>query len=218
MEHLVRDNLVDVLLIAGDLFDHARVPDDLVTATFERLALLDAEVLLLPGNHDAHDETAVYRRHRNTIDAAGVKFFDTDGGDVIDVADNALRVWSKSMTEHTPEFSPLYGVPDHPGDRWFVVAGHGHFAPAGTEDHRSSRITVEHINATRADYVALGHWHVTTDLSTRGATTPAWYCGAPLFGHGAGNLLLVDFIPGEPVNVAPVHVLDHPAASCASGE
>lgn len=220
---LVREHKVDVMLIAGDLFDHGRVCDTLVESTFEMLASIDADVVLLPGNHDVYDDTALYRRHRSTIDRAGVRLFDTLSGDTHDVANDALRIWARSMQDHSPNFAPLSGVPDHPGDRWFIVAGHGHFAPDQSEDHRSSRITVEHIDATGADYVALGHWHVTTDLATRGTTTPAWYCGAPLFGYGAGRVLLVDFVPGTSdapdapdatVRVTPIDIINHAAATC----
>ena len=214
--HLVREHQVDVVIIAGDLFDHGRVSAELVESTFERLAAITADVVLLPGNHDVHDDTALYRRHRRTIDAAGVRFFDSIAGDAHDVAGGSLRIWARSMEDHSPNYVPLAGVPDHPGDRWYIVAGHGHFAPDGSDEHRSSRITVDHIDATGADYVALGHWHVTTDLATRGATTPAWYCGAPTFGYGAGRVLLVDFAPGQSVNVQPIEILDHPAASCGA--
>ena len=71
-------------------------------------------------------------------------------------------------------------------------------------------------NGTDADYVALGHWHVNTDLSTRGVTKPAWYSGAPMFGYGAGRMLLVDLVPGEAPLVRSLDVLDHPASRCAT--
>ncbi len=215
IEHLVDEHAVDVVLIAGDLFDHGRVSDTLVLSTFAKLAALNAEVVLLPGNHDVHDDdTALYRRHRSVIDRAGVRFFDALSGDTHDVADDAMRIWARSMEDHSPNFAPLTGAPEHPGDRWFIVAGHGHFAPDQRDDHRSSRITIEHIDDTGADYVALGHWHVTTDLGTRGTSTPAWYCGAPLFGYGAGRMLLIDFEHEQSVHVQPIEILDHPAATC----
>ena len=97
------------------------------------------------------------------------------------------------MDDHAPHFEPLAAVPPHPGDRWLVAAAHGHFVPdEGADRHRSSRIGVADVEATGADYVALGHWHVTTDLAENGVATPAWYSGAPMFGFGAGNMLLVD--------------------------
>ncbi|CAB4759233.1 unannotated protein [freshwater metagenome] len=47
-------------------------------------------------------------------------------------------------------------------------------------------------------------------------TTPAWYSGAPMFGYGAGRMLLVDLVPGEVPLVRPLDVLDHPASRCAA--
>lgn len=213
MEHLAKEHEVDLVLVAGDLFDHARVSEAHVEETFARLAALPAEVALLPGNHDVFDETALYRRHRDHVDAAKVHFFDDPEGTTYDLFGGALRLWARAMEEHAPHYEPLTGAPAHPGDRWYVVGGHGHFSPAGAEG-RSSPITPTDIDATGADYVALGHWHVMTDLSTRGVQTPAWYPGAPLFGFGAGHMLLVDLVPDQGVTVTPVPVLDHPASRC----
>lgn len=215
MAHLVDEHQIDVLLIAGDLFDHGRVSDAFVTDVFKRLTQIRADVVLLPGNHDQHDDRAIYRRHRSVIDASGVFFFDAIGGAAHDVANGALRIWARSMHDHSPEFSPLCGVPAHPGDRWFIAAAHGHFVLDENDDaHRSSRILLGDVECVDADYIALGHWHVTTDLAERGATRPAWYCGAPMFGWGAKHMLLVDFAPDEPTRVTPIDVLNHPASSC----
>ena len=117
MVELVRDHAVDVLLIVGDLFDHARVSESLVARTFDRLADADADVVLLPGNHDQYDHTAVCKRQRRAITEARVHFFDDHDGTVVDVADGALRLWARAMEEHTPSFLPLDGAPAHPGDR-----------------------------------------------------------------------------------------------------
>ena len=43
---------VDVLLIAGDLFDHNRVPDETIAFAQEQLRRLQRPVVILPGNHD----------------------------------------------------------------------------------------------------------------------------------------------------------------------
>ena len=212
--HLVEEHDVDVVIVAGDLFDHARVSSQLVFDTFDRLGEIRADVALLPGNHDVFDETALYRRHRDALAASGVYFFDDPNGSAFDLAGGALRIWARAMEDHYPGYQPLRYPPAHPGDRWFVVAGHGHFTPDAEDNYRSSPITVADIDATGADYVALGHWHVTTDLMARGASTPAWYPGASLFGHGAGQMLLVDLAPDEPVRVRTLSVLDHPASMC----
>ena len=214
IRHVVDEHAVDVVLIVGDLFDHARVSDQLVFDTFDALAKVDAEIALLPGNHDVYDLSALARRHRDPIDRSGVRFFDHPHGTVHDLADGALRVWARAMEDHSPQNTPLADAPAHPGDRWYVAAAHGHFVDNASEDHRSSRITPADIDSVGADYVALGHWHLTTDLAERGVRTPAWYCGSPLFGYGAGRMLLIDLVPGEAPRVQPVPVLDHPATRC----
>ena len=217
MAHLVAEHAVDVLLIVGDLFEHARVSDQLVASTFAGLAGINAEVALLPGNHDVYDETTVYRRQRADVDASGVRFYDDPDGQAYDFADGAVRIWARAMDDHSPRFAPLGAVPPHPRDRWFVAAAHGHFVTSMADDaHRSSRVTIDDIDATGADYVALGHWHLMTDLSHSGVATPAWYSGAPMFGYGAGRMLLVDLVPGEGPRVQPVDVLDHPATTCTT--
>ena len=43
---------VDMLLIAGDLFDHNRVPDETIAFVQEQLRRLQRPVVILPGNHD----------------------------------------------------------------------------------------------------------------------------------------------------------------------
>ncbi len=43
---------VDLVIIAGDLFDHSRVNDSLVSFAAEQLQRLSVDVAILPGNHD----------------------------------------------------------------------------------------------------------------------------------------------------------------------
>lgn len=217
MAGLCAEHGVDVLLIAGDLFDHPRITDDLVNRTFELLAAVVAtgtDVALMNGNHDRYGDNDPFRRHRSALDAAGVRFFDDPDGTSHDLAGGALRMWARHMDDHHPRWLPLADPPPRPADSWYVVGAHGHLTVAAELGQRSSPILTDHIDATEADYVALGHWHVTTDVGARGATVPAWYSGATLFGHGAGNVLIVDLVPGEAVSVQPVSVLDHHRIVC----
>ena len=52
----------DALLIAGDVFDHNRVPDDEVRFLVDQLSRFGRPAIVLPGNHDCYDATSVYRR------------------------------------------------------------------------------------------------------------------------------------------------------------
>ena len=55
-----------LLLIAGDLFDNNRVPDDDFDFVRDQLARLSCPVLVLPGNHDVHDHYSICAVSRRT--------------------------------------------------------------------------------------------------------------------------------------------------------
>jgi len=118
------------------------------------------------------------------------------------------------MPSHDRDFRPLADVPPRPNsDSWWVVLGHGHFEDVPDEKFgRSSPLSKGQIAQTAADYVALGHWHVRTDLSTDGVS--AWYSGAPygVAATGTMNLVTLDPVMGTRVDHLDVTL---PAAGCA---
>ncbi|MDG2111479.1 MAG: metallophosphoesterase [Actinomycetota bacterium] len=198
---------VDLLMVAGDLFDHGRLQASTVGATLDLLGSSGVPVVIIPGNHDVHDEASVWQRCRPEVDRSGVLLLDDHAGTTIDLFDGALHIWGKAMAEHEPGYRPLADVPGRPSEGWFVVAGHGHLNLTPDDRHRSSPITHDEIGQTDADYVALGHWHVTTDASHNGV--PAWYPGTPMGKPGNSTAALVTFgaqVAVEHVGVgAPVH-------------
>lgn len=212
----------DAILIVGDLFDHPRVEEPHVRAVFEILARMPAPVVLLAGNHDVHDHTSPYLRHPSVVSGAEVTYLGHPGGELVSILDGAVRLWGKAMEEHSPSYRPLHGVHEAPfegcsdervDDAWFVVVGHGHYVGDEPPDRqmRSSPITASDVAATRADYVALGHWHVTTDVST--PLVPAWYCGSPLQVWAEGNVLIIDMDPELGVRVQPLAIVV-PESAC----
>lgn len=213
---LARQHRPDVLLVVGDLFDHGRVPDDMVQAAFDVLAKLELPTVLISGNHDIHDDASLYRRHEPVVGGAGVTFIDELEGTTLRLLDDELVIWGRAMDDHHPGFRPLHGVPgraEGDADRWYVVLGHGHYIGQEPADAsmRSSPITDDDIAATGADYVALGHWHTLTDVSAGGV--PAWYAGSPMMSWSEGVALVVDLVPGEGARVEPVPVVP-PGAGC----
>ncbi len=212
LDTVARSHDVDGVLVVGDLFDHARIEEAGMRAVYELLAAMPGECVVMVGNHDVHDHSSLYDRHRHVVEGTGVHVFDDHDGSELRLFNDRLHLWGKAMDEHSPEFRPLGGVADRPRDaEWYLAMGHGHFVDDPGESHRSSLITPDCIVATEADYVALGHWHVTTDVSQ--GPVSAWYSGAPS-GTPGGHALMVDLIPGGGVNVASVAV-PLPDAGCA---
>ncbi|HJU28946.1 MAG TPA: metallophosphoesterase, partial [Candidatus Binataceae bacterium] len=51
---------VDLLLIVGDLFDSSRVGAEALEFAMTQIARARMPVVMIPGNHDAHDERSIY--------------------------------------------------------------------------------------------------------------------------------------------------------------
>ncbi|MFV0525554.1 MAG: exonuclease SbcCD subunit D [Acidimicrobiales bacterium] len=214
LERAAYDVGPDVVLVAGDLFDHQRVSADFVDEVMGRLAALPGRCVVTSGNHDLHDGRSLYR---DWLDHPDLVVLDRPDGVTVELMDGAMMLWGKAMDDHHRGFRPLDGVPARPrADAWWVVMGHGHYEPTVPEGgfDRSSPLTPDEIVGTGADYVALGHWHRRTEVSA--AEVVAWYSGAPHGPGASGSFNRIDLRPGVGVTVEPVAVV-LPAAGCLDG-
>jgi DNA repair protein SbcD/Mre11 len=168
---------VDLVVIAGDLFESARVGPEVVDRTIGVLSRLQSPVVVIPGNHDCIDERSIY--HRVDLGQAGdhVNFVGCPEGKELAFDELSLVVWAKGIESHDPENRPLAGYIPAPPGRWSVVVTHGHFVPEGERSDRSSQIRQEEIARLSCHYLALGHWHRFVDVSE--GTVTACYSGAP---------------------------------------
>ena len=200
---------VDLLLIAGDLFDSNVQPRrsvERVAAELERLAAGKIRTVMIPGTHDVYDRASIYRAY-DIKTLAGSKAND----DLVTVLtpDNpmiafpALRTVVHGRvfaTKRAPE-SPLKGLDvtaDPPDTTWHIAMVHGSVAIPGKTDRDEVVITTEEIAASGLDYLALGHWHSAQE-GKAGSVTYA-YSGAPepvaLDQDRAGKVLLVQLDEG----------------------
>ena len=195
---------VDLVLIAGDLFDHNRVSDETIAFVRGELARLRQPVVILPGNHDALYANAIYDRH-DVGGADHVHVIRRLDGESIEFPGLDAVVWGRAMEEHAPEFQPLAHIPGRDARRWHLAMAHGFFFEARQRPDRSSPIFADEIRDTGWDYVALGHQHVRTDVSQGGVT--AYYAGAPFSEwaspEAAGAVLHVDLSAERGVTVEP---------------
>ena len=173
----------DLVVIAGDLFDHNRVPDEAVAFARAELDRLRQPVVILPGNHDALYPNAIYDRHDFTSASGHVRVIRRFEGETLDFPELDLVVWGRAMQEHEPSFSPLAHLPARDERRWSLALGHGFFYDERQRPDRSSPIFADEIRDGRWDYFALGHHHLQTDVSQGGVA--AWYAGSP------GTVLMV---------------------------
>ena len=114
-----------------------------------------------------------------------------------------LDLWGRAMPVHTPQFSPLLGMPDRSDGRWLVALAHGHFHFEDDRDQRSSPIFPQEIANAPCDYLALGHWDRYVDVSQ--GRVKAAYSGCPLGPSRAepvGSVLVVDLDPSAGVRLS----------------
>ncbi len=192
---------IDLVLIAGDLFDSNVQPRrsvDRVAAELGRLVEARIRTVLIPGTHDVYDRASIYRSY-DLPALAG-----PSGPDFVTLLtpeQGSIRLEPLDLTVHAQVFatkraprSPLDGLAVG-GDpsTWQVGIVHGSIAIPNQTDHDEVVITNEEIAASRLDYLALGHWH-SSSRGKAGRTVYA-YAGAPepvaLDQDRAGNVLLV---------------------------
>jgi DNA repair exonuclease SbcCD nuclease subunit len=189
------DEGVDAVLITGDLFDHARVPDSLLDWTVTELDRLPCPVVLMPGNHDVFDERSVHHRFTVSERCDHVQLIDDPAGRMVEIPGTDVVVWGRAMPEHEPDYRPFAGMPPAPTGRWTIAAGHGLVVDDDRPTSRSSPIYPADLDAVRWDYVALGHIHRYSEV--RDEPTPARYAGATASSlDGLPGVVLVAFVPG----------------------
>jgi DNA repair exonuclease SbcCD nuclease subunit len=200
---LALEEKVDVVLVAGDLFDSNTQPRRSVeraAAELRRLADAAIRTVVIPGTHDVYDGASVYRAY-DLAALAGLPP-DTDRLTVLtpdrpDVVLEPLdlvvhgRVFETKRAPH----SPLAGFDAAADDRatWHVGLVHGSLSIPEKTEHDEVVFTSDEVAASHLDYLALGHWH-SVQRGRAGATLWA-YSGAPepvaVDQDRAGNVLLV---------------------------
>ncbi|MGC1679333.1 MAG: DNA repair exonuclease [Candidatus Binataceae bacterium] len=203
---LANERSADLLLIVGDLFDSARVSEAGLAFALGTIGRARMPVVMIPGNHDAHDERSIYAGLAPSALPPNLHLILEPEGRTIEFPELAVKLWGRALVEHTPEYRPLAGIPAPDPNLWNIALAHGFYMEDG-DSYRSSPITGEEIAASGDDYIALGHVHIWSDVSHGG--TRAFYCGtpAPLYsGDHCGWAAWVECLPGEPVRIERVVV------------
>ncbi len=194
---------VDVVLVAGDLFDSNTQPRrsvERVAAELRRLADGAIRTVVIPGTHDVYDGASVYRAYDLAAlaglppDADRIVVLTPERPDVV-IRELDLAVHGRVFATKRAPRSPLAGFDVAGDDRatWHVGMIHGSLHIPERTEHDEVVFTSDEVAGSHLDYLALGHWH-STQRGRAGATVWA-YSGAPepvaVDQDKAGNVLLV---------------------------
>lgn len=164
------------VLLVGDIFDSNRQSAPLVARCVEMLQDAGRPVVVLPGNHDPLTPDSVWRKGGlDQIDHVAIIGLTHE--QAIHFPDHDLELWGHPHVDYS-NMVPLRD-PRPRNARWHITLAHGHYEDDGAEPLRPSwLISNAEIEATRADYLALGHWNRPAAVGS-GTTVPAYYSGSP---------------------------------------
>ena len=186
----------NIVLLTGDIFEHNRLPLDILDRAAGLLEDADIPVVILPGNHDPAIPDSVY--HRGSIAKPdNVHVLGVTHEQAVHFPSFDLEIWGHAHRDYD-DMAPLRS-PRSRSTRWQIVAAHGHYEPSPdmTTDLRPSwMISDAEIAATGADYVALGHWNTPKRVGRQGVR--AYYSGSPDL---AGTVNVVRLTPAGKVVV-----------------
>lgn len=192
----------DVTLLAGDLFEHNRLPVPLLEQAVGIMADYGDPIVVLPGNHDPLTDNSVYKRG-NFSEVSNVAVLGLTHQTSIVFEDLDLEIWGNAHYDYV-DMQPL-NEPVARNRRWHIAMAHGHYHN-DTDKNASWRASWlfgdDEIDALQVDYLALGHWDVRKRVGPPGSE--AHYSGSPEY---AGTVNVVRLSPDEGVDVSQ-HPLD----------
>lgn len=203
---------IQLVLIAGDLFETHRPPVDLVVGVLtelERLVRAGVQVVTVPGNHDEityHD--SVYRQYGREWPGLLVTNPQPERVGVLTLNGTPCYLYSLAYTGGiTGGTEFLRNFPRGTEDGWHVAVFHGSLDWLAGE--RSLPLSAQGLADAGYDYVALGHIHQ-HQVKTVGNTVivyPGMVEGKNLSDPGTGFFTVVEFgADGPRVERIPVPV------------
>lgn len=194
--------VVDLIIVAGDVFDAQTVTDRTIRRLFLAMQGFAGHWCLLPGNHDAALSESIWTRaQRLGVVTDHIHLLLTP--EPLLLPDQGVAILPAPLTQRqtSEDLSISLDAMDTPPGLLRIGVAHGAVQgvlPEGVDS--SNPIAPDRATTARLDYLALGDWHGCKQISDR-----TWYSGTPeperYVDNDPGYVLLVQVaIPGaEPV-------------------
>jgi len=173
-----RQNDVDLILIAGDLFESERVTPDTVEYLRQQFEKAHpVRIFIAPGNHDPFIPGSPY------VEAQwpdNVYIFNREAFHSVELPDLGVRLTGFGFEGSRLEYRLFEKLPVMPDDYCNIVLAHASNigrAPSGKSKH--GPFTIDEIAGKNVHYCALGHYHEQHRLPNSIDDTEIWYAGIP---------------------------------------
>ena len=170
---LCEERVVDLLLIAGDLFDSNHIDPSLISGVFNALNRLShTRAVIALGNHDPLTADSPF-----VLNPLPQNVYLLDKEDsVITFDDLSCRVYGASFDGVYNEGKAHFDLTPPADDYLNLCLLHGETRSDLAGNYRP--ITPEFVKKSGMDYIALGHIHTRSQVQYVGTTAIA-YCGCP---------------------------------------
>lgn len=170
---LARENGVQIMLIAGDLFHSNNIEGSFCERVFEALrSIPEIKVVFSAGNHDPLSSDSPFLKYKLP---ENLHIMNTDD-DCKTFTDLGVRVYGKSFKEVYCKGEKAFSIVPPADDYINLMCIHGDLKSDLSSNYNP--ITSDFIANSGMDYIALGHVHKKTDIGKIGNTYCA-YCGCP---------------------------------------
>jgi len=191
---LALEKNVDLLLISGDLFNSNQVSKaTLGFALGEIFRLGKIQTCLIPGTHDCYDNSSIYRNIDPNSFPSNLHLLVDEENPFIFFEEFGTTVYGKGNRSSRSKESPLPSLNQNFNSKYNIALAHGSFQIPSKSQEDDFPITLEEIEKSGFDYIALGHWHSLQEVFKNPQT---FYSGSPeqlKFGEkDSGNVLLVE--------------------------
>ena len=177
-----------VILLAGDVFEHNRLAKELVGRAARLLGDVAIPVVVLPGNHDPAIAASVWRGD-GLASLPNLHVIGVTHDLAVTLPEFDLEIWGHAHESYA-DMAPLTGSRPRT-TRWQIAMAHGHYVPKparGEPLQPAWLIGDDDIDASGADYVALGHWNRAVGVGP--GKIPAHYSGSPTLAHSINIIRL----------------------------
>ena len=163
---------VDIIAIAGDLFDSNTIEERFVSAVFEKIgAAAPIKVIFAAGNHDPLNSDSPFLTHTLPDNLYVLATSD----ECITFEDINTRVYGRSFEHNSLSGEECFSLKTDP-QYINIMVQHGELKSDLNSEYNA--ITPRFVKTSGMDYIALGHVHSHTEIGVIDSTHFA-YCGCP---------------------------------------